>query len=508
MHTEDWRSIQIILSDANVPGEGEHKIINFIRHQQNNAGGRVHVVYSPDSDLVLLGLLTHERQMMILCEVCVDCEKMSYHAKDCITNKSLSTTPNNMEMNYAVIRLSKLIDNLKSQKYDSSVIPNNSERLIDDWVLICLLFGNDFLPKSRSIDFFDKSTITIDILMNIYGEVLTKTKDYLTKNGTITKDCLLTLMEKVSEKDTDGKYLRPLYYEDKFRFNGTDLNTFSNKVATDYVQGLCWIFQYYSKGPPSWKWYYPHHYAPLAYDFSSVKNLDLKFDPPGQPFRPFEQMMATFSPKNAEYLPSAWGSLMTDEKSGINKFYPTKFYVDPNGKERSSQYVAIIPFIDEKTLFTALKHVSSELTPEEEKRNRLDYDCLFIHQRHSIYQQFKNLTDANEKLITEENPVQLQKILNSKVVEHVWADDTGDMNILDADEETILSDYKNIPNDEVILLKYCHCSFRSESVESEKHNNVRFRTTTNQPSQRSTVQPQQQASKSAPWCKPPPTHQN
>ncbi|CAF1247279.1 unnamed protein product [Adineta steineri] len=549
MHTKDWRSIQIILSDANVPGEGEHKIINFIRHQQNNARSRVHVIYSPDSDLVLLGLLTHEPEIMILCEscanckkisyhakdckacanckrmghdvkvckACVNCKKIGYHAKDCDANKSLSTKANNTEMNYAVIRLSKLIDNFKSQKYDASLFQRNLERFIDDWVLICLLFGNDFLPKSQFID-FDKSTITMDRLMDAYREALTKTKDYLTKNGTITKDCLLTLMEKVSKKDIDGKYHRPSYYKDKFRrppyyrdkfhFNGTDLNIFSNKVATDYVQGLCWIFQYYSKGPPSWNWYYPHHYAPLAYDFVSLKNLDLNFDPPGKPFRPFEQMMATFAPKNAEYVPSAWRSLMMDERFGINEFYPTKFDIDQIGTEKSSQPVAIIPFIDEKTLFAALDSVPLELTEAEEKCNRLDYDCLFIHSTHSIYQQFRKSNDANEKPITEENPVQLQEILSSKLVEHVWADDTDDMNILDADEKTIVSDYMNIPNDQVILLKHCICSFRNETAENEKHNNVRFRTTTNQPSQRSTVQPQQQASKYAAWGQSSSTHQN
>lgn len=59
------------MSTASEPGEGEHKIIRFIKDQRRRPGydpKTKHVIFGQDADLILLTLLTHEPHFRILRE--------------------------------------------------------------------------------------------------------------------------------------------------------------------------------------------------------------------------------------------------------------------------------------------------------------------------------------------------------------------------------------------------------------------------------------------------------
>lgn len=194
-----WRNIEVILSDANVPGEGEHKIMDFIRRQRSNPehdANTRHCLCGADADLIMLGLATHEPNFTIIREEfkpnqprpCELCGQLGHEMKECTGAAKEKQgefdelkKPLEVDVEFIFIRLNVLREYLaKELIMDNLPFPFDLERVIDDWVFMCFFVGNDFLPHLPSLEIREGA---IDRLVELYKKAVYRTGGFVTKSG-------------------------------------------------------------------------------------------------------------------------------------------------------------------------------------------------------------------------------------------------------------------------------------------------------------------------------------
>ncbi|KAJ0945944.1 putative 5-3 exonuclease, 5'-3' exoribonuclease, xrn1, helical domain-containing protein [Helianthus annuus] len=433
-----WRSLRVILSDASSPGEGEHKIMSFIRRQRTCEGydpNTRHVLYGLDADLIMLALATHEIHFSILREF----------------------------LHVWILREYLKLD-LKITEMPEKFVPD-VERLIDDFIFICFFAGNDFLPHMPTLEIHEGA---VDLLMHVYTEEFKNLGGYLVdvqrinerkgayiklkrvekfilavgayedrifkkrsaiyesrlrrilsdiqadegheeedlfpvmsstsnqkdfnhdmqiyENTKMLKEQLKSYTREKSDVFKNGLVTdmvkfgspgwRKRYYKCKFSVEtDEDMEKIRKNLVEKYTQGLCWVLLYYFSDVPSWTWYYPYHYGPFASDFKGLSSNKVIFTK-GLPFKPFDQLMAVLPPTSAHALPAQYRLLMTDEESN--------FDTDTDGKRFIWQGICKLPFIDEDRLLSATKKIEKDLSAEEAKRNMENLDQLFVHSSENL----------------------------------------------------------------------------------------------------------------------------
>uniref|UniRef100_A0A8C6XSV5 5'-3' exoribonuclease n=1 Tax=Naja naja TaxID=35670 RepID=A0A8C6XSV5_NAJNA len=211
-----WKNLTVILSDASAPGEGEHKIMDYIRRQRaqpNHDPNTHHCLCGADADLIMLGLATHEPNFTIIREEfkpnkpkpCGLCNQFGHETKDCQglpkekqgEHDQFADCPPGMEQEFIFIRLCVLREYLERELTMASLpFTFDVERSIDDWVFMCFFVGNDFLPHLPSLEIREGA---IDRLVNIYKNVVHKTGGYLTENGYVNLERVQMIMLAVGE---------------------------------------------------------------------------------------------------------------------------------------------------------------------------------------------------------------------------------------------------------------------------------------------------------------------
>mmetsp|Transcript_29208 Transcript_29208/g.43057 ORF Transcript_29208/g.43057 Transcript_29208/m.43057 type:complete len:821 (+) Transcript_29208:127-2589(+) len=191
----------VVFSGPDVPGEGEHKVMDYLREVKDEyysskdettngeggnddaknphyAPGLTHVLYGLDADLIMLGLVTHEPNFMLLRE------KMSVVMAGRGRNKNrkkkdmLEYTRDDFELlELKALRQMFQIQFRKFADRDILKVPYDSSRIIDDFVFMCMMVGNDFLPHCPHLE-IDNGALSL--MLSTYIDLLPEWGGYLT----------------------------------------------------------------------------------------------------------------------------------------------------------------------------------------------------------------------------------------------------------------------------------------------------------------------------------------
>ncbi|KXN82677.1 5'-3' exoribonuclease 1, partial [Leucoagaricus sp. SymC.cos] len=196
----NWRDIKVVLSGHEVPGEGEHKIMEYIRlsRAQPDYNPNIrHCLYGLDADLIMLGLLSHDPHFCLLRE-----------------------EVNLESINFYLLHLCLMREYLDLEFHDiEPMLPfeYSLERVIDDFILLAVFVGNDFLPNLPDLHIHENG---LEKLFEVYKKVLPGLDGYINESGVINVKRLQVILDEMAQ-----------WEQEVFEKEYADLNWYKGKQA-------------------------------------------------------------------------------------------------------------------------------------------------------------------------------------------------------------------------------------------------------------------------------------
>jgi len=302
-----------VVSDAEEAGEGEQKLMAWVRAHRNELTGKEVMVYGLDADLIVLSLLGVTREVPSVGGWKLLRELTEFEGR----------SPTEI---FGCLDILELLRILKPETM-------SAEEYILDYTCGMSFLGNDFLPHSLSVKMRSGGH---DILCHSLV-ALHKSGLRLVQEGKVQPAACLELIRSWAATEEESihdsfqkKYkMRPMPPKtDRERLmmhvEGLPLEwaaetalwsktgglrpdwrtvyqrqwlkeAGAGQVCCDYMSGLQWIMYYYLGKPVSYSWYFPWNLPPLWSDlveaFAAVPaGTPLEAPPPSQPVAPQEQL--------------------------------------------------------------------------------------------------------------------------------------------------------------------------------------------------------------------------
>lgn len=322
------RNKKVLLCPSTQPGEGEQKIFENIRSM--NLVEKSVVVYGLDADLIMLSLLHYTR-----------CKSLSLYRETPHFIRSISRTLQPGKTYLLDVR--GLADRLYSDL-------GGRTNCVRDYVLMCFVMGNDFLPHFPSISLRDGGH---DIIMREYNAAMkseghdvglstgdsinwrvfkklirslgereahairTKVKDRERLEGmparkrekqSIEDSILMDIPVHCRGLEKAVMFAKPGWRERYYRvLQGVEPDSTRMKMlAHEYLRGIEWTWSYYVSGCKDWRWCYPVSYPPLFSDLVGIVpdfSMELLPPSPAEAYTPEEQLLRVVPARSAGVVP-------------------------------------------------------------------------------------------------------------------------------------------------------------------------------------------------------------
>jgi 5'-3' exoribonuclease 1 len=432
-----------IISDASVPGEGEHKIVQYLRETRGMGNDDLEdyatIIYGLDADLTMLAMATKYKNIYLLREA-VHFGKVQ---EDEFRYLDVPEFKNSL--------YNELIECL-----DEGFLPNiEKDNLIQDYIFLCFFIGNDFLPRLPALHIKHGA---IDYLVDLYKELLCDREEYLVNDGEINigflkaflramkpeeqrllgdihtahsrskfykntrlneYDQAVNALEKLPLAKKARDVIRPgvdgwkeRYYYRLFHLKNINKNKEPVKeICQLFLNGLVWTTSYYFKGCPAWNWAYYYNYAPCldeiieTLDGMTSLKTDAIFSEPTEPVQPFWQLLAVLPPQSANLLPPKYADLMTKYSSPIIQYYPVEVTLDMHLQYRYYYCEPHLPFLYMEDIIDATEGI--KLTKKEEKINA-------VNRTNVIFKEYAGKTVLLGEVYEEESTIDMNSLENKE----------------------------------------------------------------------------------------------
>lgn len=376
MKRKEWRNIKVVFSNEKRPGEGEHKLVEYVREFGDKNDH--YMIHGMDADLIMLALASQ-------------CE--NFHV--------LRENPYRQRQEFFYLDMKSIRNSLvHSLLHEPSMTPD--QFFINDFIVMLFMSGNDFLPNLPTIDILEGS---IEMFFDAYRTVVQIYGNIVTQYHTINTQPLLVLIETLAsyqhsvleerrkrvsdsllEKHTTLVQADPETYKlnwEEYRkeYYSKKMDCHSEKdierACHQYFDGMQWVLTYYLEGVSSWDWYYPYSYAPFCSDLVTFGKtyVSRNIVSDEKPYDPFFQLVCVLPPKSVSLLPLALQNIMTLNTTSI--FYPKEFKVDMDGKRNDWEGVVLLPPLNLVLLKKEYKKLCTSLEQIERQRNKIGKTIIY-----------------------------------------------------------------------------------------------------------------------------------